>query len=63
MKNISKGWKTSLIGVVIIGAALTSVFFEKTWAEASLGLAIGVGLLFAPDTVLSKITSLINGSK
>lgn len=63
MKNIVTGWKTTLIGIAIIGTALASVFMGKTWMDASIGLGIGVGLMFAPDTILSNVTKLFrNGS-
>jgi hypothetical protein len=55
MKNIVTSWKTTLIGIAIIGAALASIFFGKSWEEASIGLAIGVGLMFAPDKILNSI--------
>ena len=41
---------STLIGVLIILASLASVFvLEVGWTEASLGLTVGIGLLFAKD--------------
>ena len=55
MKNVTKGWKTSIIGLVIIGGAIASVFMGKAdWTSASVAIATGIGLLFAPDTIIKK---------
>jgi len=50
LQNVGRGWITSLIGLVIIIAALASVFTKHaTWGDAALGMAVGVGLLGLPD--------------
>lgn len=50
IKNINKGWITSLVGYLIIFACLVSVIFKGgTWADAALGMVVGVGLLGARD--------------
>lgn len=57
MKNVTKGWKTTSVGIVVIIAAVSSVFINQIgWADASIGVTIGVGLLFAPDTFIDKLT-------
>jgi len=57
MSNVTKGWKTTSIGVVVIGAAIASVFTGKAdWTGASIAIATGIGLVFAPDTIIDKIT-------
>lgn len=44
--NITKGKIESLIGLVIIIAAIASVFIDKAdWTQASIALLIGIGLL------------------
>jgi len=60
MKNIIKSWKTSLIGLVIIISSIISVFTNEaiTWADASISLTIGIVLLFSPDTMINKISTV-----
>lgn len=54
-----KHWKTSTLGVIIIVAAIVSVFINTNWADAIIGIAAGLMLIFAPDTILDKIKTLI----
>ena len=56
LKNVSKGWRTSLIGLVIIIAAVISVFTKEsvTWVDAVVAISVGIGLLFAPDDAIKK---------
>ena len=60
-RNIYKGWKTTVIGVVLLVAALASVFVVATvtWTSALLPIAIGIGLIFSPDDVIGRIKYLI----
>jgi hypothetical protein len=60
MKRIIKSWKTSLIGSIVIIASIISVFTNNgiTWADASISLTIGVALLFSPDTMINKISTV-----
>ena len=60
MKNVMKGWKTTIIGCAIIIASIVSVLNNKnmSWADASIPLTIGIALLFSPDTALNKISSV-----
>jgi hypothetical protein len=54
-KNVQGGIFTSVIGACIIGGAIVSVFLGKAnWTEASVGMAVGVGLLVVPDPKLKK---------
>jgi Co/Zn/Cd efflux system component len=55
-----KQWKTSLIGIVIMIVAITSVFFGKTWVDASIGISIGTLFLFAPDKIIDNAIKYIN---
>lgn len=58
-KNLVKSWKTTVIGLVILVAAIISIFLVDNinWLDASIGISIGLILLFAPDTLLQKIRS------
>lgn len=58
--NIFQSWKTSIIGFALIISAIVSVFNIKSasWTDASLPIAIGIGLLLSPDTLLDKINSI-----
>jgi hypothetical protein len=55
LANVTKGWRTSIIGAVMIIAAIASVFVkEATWVDATVAISIGIGLLFAPDDAIKK---------
>ena len=54
-----KHWKTSLLGSIIIVAAIVSVFINTNWTDAIVGISAGLMLIFAPDTILDKIKTLI----
>ena len=54
-----KHWKTSLLGSIIIIAAIVSVFVNTNWTDAIVGISAGLMLIFAPDTILDKIKTLI----
>ena len=54
-----KHWKTSTLGVIIIIAAIVSVFINTNWTDAIVGISAGLMLIFAPDTILDKIKTLI----
>lgn len=56
ISNVTKGWRTSLIGLAIIVAALVSVFVKEsiTWTDAIIAISVGIGLLFAPDDAIKK---------
>jgi hypothetical protein len=55
MKNF-KAWKTTTIGFILIIGAITTVFLGKAdWTGAIVGISTGVGLLFAPDTMIDKM--------
>jgi len=54
MKNVMD-WKTSLMGLVIIGGGLASVFMGKAdWTGAVVVITLGIGLVFSPDSILKK---------
>lgn len=55
-----KDWKTTLIGCGIIIASVVSVFYDKTWSDAAIGICIGTLFLFAPDKVIDNVTKFFN---
>lgn len=56
ISNVTKGWRTSLVGLVIITAALVSVFTKEsiTWTDAIIAISVGIGLMFSPDDAIKK---------
>lgn len=56
LKNVTSGWRTSLLGIVLIIASISSVFIKDTitWVDAIVGVSLGVGLLFTPDKTIKK---------
>jgi hypothetical protein len=59
---IQKGWKTTVIGLLILLAALLSVFLTDRigWGEATAPILIGIALIFTPDTILDKLAGLFS---
>lgn len=59
--NIIDSWKTTLVGSVILLAALVSVFVVENivWSDIYIALAMGIALLFSPDTLINKISKLL----
>jgi hypothetical protein len=57
LKNVVTGWKTTVIGVIVLAASITSVFTTASvnWGDASIGICIGLALLFCPDSILDRI--------
>jgi type IV secretory pathway VirB2 component (pilin) len=65
MKNIVAGWKTTLLGLLIIAAGIAYIFIvqdSKVFQFAIL-LIVGIGFLFAPDTIVDGLRSLIKNNK
>lgn len=59
LKNI-KAWKTTALGIILILAAISSVFVKDIqWSEASFGIGIGLVLIFSPDTILSRFEKFV----
>jgi hypothetical protein len=57
MKNV-KAWKTTLVGLILIGGGLASVYMGKAdWSGAIIIIGLGIGLIFSPDTVINKLTN------
>lgn len=58
--NHYKQWKTTTLGLVIILSSIASVFVKEIqWQDASIGIAVGLMLVFSPDTILNKIINLL----
>ena len=65
MKNIVEGWKTTLLGVLVILAAIAYIFIvqdSKVFQFAIL-LIVGIGFLYAPDTIIDGLRSIIKSNK
>jgi choline-glycine betaine transporter len=65
MKNLVASWKTTILGLLIIGAGITYIFIvqdSKVFQFAIL-LIVGIGFLFAPDTIIDGLRSLIKNNK
>lgn len=46
-----KSWKTSLLGLIIVGAAIASVLMGKTnWVDAIVAMTAGFAFVFSKDS-------------
>jgi len=64
MKNIVAGWKTTLLGLLIL--AVDMYYLLEKDAEIfkfSVLLVVGVGFLFAPDSIIEGLRSVIKNNK
>ena len=64
MSNIVKGWKTTLLGLVILG--VNFYYLLEKDAEVfkfSILLIVAIGFLFAPDTIVDGLRSIIKNNK
>lgn len=51
-----KEWKTTSMGLIIIVASIMSVFIKEVqWSDASFGIAVGLVLIFSPDTIITNL--------
>lgn len=58
--NIWKSLITTSLGVVIIlGSLFSSIMMNNSWSDSVWGIAVGLGLLFAPDEILKKLKNFI----
>lgn len=65
MKNIVAGWKTTVLGLLIIAAGIAYIFVvqdSKVFQFAIL-LIVGIGFLFAPDSIIDGLRSIIKNNK
>ena len=58
IKNTYKGYKTTILGVILISGGLGHVFHNTTPDYIIMCVLIGVGicLLFTPDTVINFLS-------
>ena len=65
MKNIIAGWKTTLLGLAIIAASIAYIFIvqDSKVFQFSILLVVGIGFLFAPDTIIEGLRSIIKSNK
>jgi len=64
MKNIVAGWKTTLLGLLIL--AIDIYYLLEKDAEIfkfSVLLILGIGFLFAPDSIIEGLRSVIKNNK
>ena len=64
MKNIVAGWKTTLLGLLIL--AIDMYYLLEKDAEIfkfSVLLIVGVGFLLAPDSIIEGLRSVIKNNK
>jgi len=46
-----KSWKTSLLGLILVAAAVASVLMGKTnWADAIVAMTAGFAFVFSKDS-------------
>ena len=57
MSNIKNGWKTTMMGIVLIasGIAYTLINTTPDYILASLLIGSGIGFIFTPDSVLDLL--------
>jgi len=65
MKNIVAGWKTTLLGLLIIASSIAYIFIvqDSKVFQFSILLVVGVGFLFAPDSIIEGLRSVIKNNK
>lgn len=57
IKNVYKGWKSTILGLGLFGCGLGYVFYNATpdYVILSILLGSGVLLVFAPDFLINKL--------
>ena len=66
MKNIFESYKTTVLGLIILAAALILQFkavkldYELDTTQLTIMYGLAVGLVLAPDKVIKSIFALIN---
>lgn len=65
MKNIVAGWKTTILGLLIIASSIAYIFIvqDSKVFQFSILLVVGIGFLFAPDTIIDGLRSIIKSNK
>lgn len=62
IKNIYKGWKSTVLGITLFVGGLGYVFYNTTpdYIIMSILLASGVILIFAPNFLIQKLQDLVS---
>ncbi len=51
VERIFKNWKTSILGILVIGSSLAAVFLGKaSLTEAGAFITLGIGFFFLKDS-------------
>lgn len=61
VRNVYKGWKTTLMGIILFLAGLAYVFFNDApdYVLMSILLVSGVAMLFFPDNLIAQLKELV----
>ena len=55
-ERIIKSWKTSLVGLVLVGSAIASVFTAgTTWVDSIVPITLGLGFIMSKDEWVNKV--------
>lgn len=60
------GWRTTILGIIVILAVVASVFFVPGitwWPEGVVGICLGVVLWFAPDRIIDIFSNFMGNTK
>ena len=54
--RLIKSWKTSFLGLVLVGSAIASVFTAgTTWVDSIVPISLGLGFLMSKDEWVNKV--------
>ena len=61
VRNIYKGWKTTIMGILLFLAGLAYVFLNATpdYVILSILLVSGVAMLFFPDNLIEQLKEFV----
>jgi hypothetical protein len=61
INNCFKSLKTTVLGLVIIGLSIYSVFIKDglTWGDASIPIVIGIALVLSPDSLIKLVRQFL----
>ena len=61
--NVVKCWKSTILGFIIIIAAVVSVFYfpgiVNWWPQATAAIVVGTLLMLSPDTLIKSAEGII----
>jgi hypothetical protein len=60
-RNFHESPITTILGLVLTCAAIYTPLHKEgaTWSDAAIGIAVGVVLMLAPDTIVARVQALI----